>query len=296
MPSLKQHVPWWAKVGLKVALSRVPMPYSLWRKAGLFVHGTMESPSYAHDVFLRHFERTGLRERATPFTCLEVGPGDSLFSALTAKAHGAERTWLVDAGAFARDDLQPYRTMAEWLRSSRLPVPDLAGCMTVADVLDRCNATYLTQGLASMRTVPSASVDWIWSQAVLEHIRAGEFAEFVREMHRVLKPDGVASHRVDLQDHLGGSLNNLRFSDATWDGGLFRNAGFYTNRIRFGEMCRIFEEAGFDAQLVVVDKWPALPVPRGAMAARFQSLPDDDLCVRGFDVLLRKRDGGRPLS
>ena len=74
----------------------------------------------------------------------------------------------------------------------------------------------------------------------------------VDELFRILKPNGVCSHRVDLRDCLDGGLNNLRFSEARWEDALFRKSGFYTNRIRFREMVEIFEQAGFKCTLLRV--------------------------------------------
>ncbi len=108
------------------------------------------------------------------------------------------------------------------------------------------------------------------------------------EFFRILKSDGVCVHRVDLKDHLGGGLNNLRFSEATWEGALFRKSGFYTNRIRFVEMVEIFEQAGFICTLPQVLRWEQLPTPHKKLNPSFRQLTDDDLLVSGFDIVLKK--------
>jgi hypothetical protein len=94
-------------------------------------------------------------------------------------------------------------------------------------------------------------------------------------------------HRVDLKDHLGGGLNNLRFAEARWEAPLFRNSGFYTNRIRFGEMMALFEAAGFECRLPRIMRWEEIPLPRQALDEAFRRLPDEDLLVSGFDVVLK---------
>src|SRR4029077_2818898 len=118
---------------------------------------------------------------------------------------------LVDTGKYAVTDVAPYQDVARLLRSHGLAPPDLADVQDLPEILRRCNAIYLTNGLASLRAVPSESVDFAWSHAVLEHIRYREFAAGVRELRRLLVPQGCISHQVDLRDHLGGGLNNLRF-------------------------------------------------------------------------------------
>ena len=285
--TLKGAVPWWAKIGLKLMLSRLPVQYGGWRRLGLFVHGAMDDPTYAYSVFRSHFDRCKDLLPGTAFSCMEVGPGDSLCTAVAARAHGASSVVFVDTGHFARDDIAPYRAMVNHLQSRELASLDLSGCTSLCDVLELCRATYLTQGLRSMRTLPSQSVDWVWSQAVLEHVRASEFLPFMREMRRVMKPGAIASHRVDLRDHLAGALNNLRLHQSLWERDWFANAGFYTNRIRFSGMLEHFNETGFDVEVVGVDRWPALPTARESMAEEFRNISDDDLLVQGFDVLLR---------
>jgi len=108
------------------------------------------------------------------------------------------------------------------------------------------------------------------------------------EFFRILKSDGVCVHRVDLKDHLGGGLNKLRFSEATWEGAFFRNSDFYTNRIRFGEMVSIFEQAGFICNMSQVLRWEQLLTPHKKLDPSFRQLTDDDLLVSGFDIVLKK--------
>lgn len=276
-------IPWWTKIAAKLILSRLPVDYRWWSRLGLFKHGAMEDFEYARQVFRLHYERC----RPPPgFTGLELGPGDSLFSALIAKGFGAARVYLVDAGPYANADPEPYRRLARELAAQGLRCPSLDGAASLADVLSACDATYVTDGLAGLARLHSDSVDFIWSHAVLEHIRKVEFLPYQRELRRLLKPDGRASHRIDLRDHLGGALNNLRISEALWERDWFANSGFYTNRIQFTKMCTDFREAGYSVDVLRVDRWQELPTPRAALAAPFRSVEDDELLVQGFDVVL----------
>jgi SAM-dependent methyltransferase len=287
--SLSTAIPWQAKIAAKLVLSRLPLDYRAWQRLRLFRHGRMDQPSYALDVFENHFRRAksaGLPDR---FVALEMGPGDSLFCGMIAAALGATKTWLVDVAADARNDLEPYRRMAERLRAKGLAVSNkIESAETLSDVLTSCNAEYCTQGLQSLKTVPAESVDFIWSQAVLEHVRRHEFEETIRETFRALRPGGIASHRVDLRDHLGGRLNNLRFSQRFWEHPVVSRSGFYTNRIQYSAMLKIFERAGFRIQNSLPRRWPELPTPKGRLNSQFRELDDQELMVSGFDVVLVK--------
>ena len=76
---------------------------------------------------------------------------------------------------------------------------------------------HLVNGLDDMQEIPSASVDFVWSQAVLEHIRFENFMTTMKELRRVIKATGVCSHRINLRDHLDDALNNLRFRRTMWE-------------------------------------------------------------------------------
>jgi SAM-dependent methyltransferase len=289
LPQLKAQLPWWTKIVAKVVLSRLPIHHSLWQRLDIFRHGLMDQPGYAFEVFTQHYDRVSFLRKHEGFVGLELGPGESLFSAIISQAFGASASYLVDVGAFARRDLQPYRIMAQYLRDHDLPVPNVDTATTLDQLLHMCGSQYLTAGLTSLRGLPDQSVDFIWSQAVLEHLRQSEFTPIMMELRRILRADGVCSHRVDLKDHLAGGLHNLRFSHRLWESNFMANSGFYTNRLRYSEMVQRFCEAGFEVQHVHVDRWDHVPTPREKLAAPFRHLPDDELCISGFTIILRPR-------
>jgi predicted SAM-dependent methyltransferase len=280
-------VPWQAKMAGKILLSRIPAGYRFWRRVNLFRLGKMEEPEYAYDVFMRHFGRVDFPRKGKGFVALELGPGDSLFSAMLACSHQASSCYLVDSGRFAREDLVPYREMAQYLLDRGLPVPDLSRADSLDEVLLACRSRYGTEGIRSLREIPDRSVDFLWSHAVLEHVRLGEFLDTLRELRRVIRPDGICSHRIDLMDHLCGELNNLRFPEDLWESDFFAKSGFYTNRIRHSEMLGMFREAGFFPEVVNTDRWEKLPTPVGKMAMEYRGLDENQLRIFAFDVILR---------
>jgi SAM-dependent methyltransferase len=279
-------IPWQLRLGAKIALSRLPSSYYLWQRLGLFRHGFMEQPAYAYGVFRAHYDRSAFGNKGEDFVALELGPGDSLFSALTARAFGARAIYLVDTGEYARNDLPPYLSMLAYLEGQGLAVGNLYAASSLGELLGRCQTTYGTEGIASLRKIPSASVDFVWSHAVLEHIKRDEFASTMAELRRVIGPSGVCSHRIDLMDHLGGALNNLRFSRRVWESSFMTRSGFYTNRLRLSDMTSFFEEAGFRTSVLKVERWDTLPTSRRRMSAEFRVLPEEELRVSAFDVLL----------
>jgi SAM-dependent methyltransferase len=281
-------VPWWIKIPAKIVLARLPMGYSLWRKLRLFRHGAMVNPEYALNVFKRHFKAASADKLRQGFTALELGPGDSILSAMLVKAHGGTLCYLVDSGDFADKEVETYKNAASHYKNLELlDIPPAKELTSFKAVLDLTGAKYLTEGIVSLRGIPNASVDFIWSQAVLEHIDRDKFVEHFQEMRRIIHDNGVCSHRIDLKDHLSGGLNNLRFSERVWESNLFSRSGFYTNRIRFAKQVKIFEDAGFSVDVTSTDTWDHLPIPRQALHKDWTNLSEKELCVSGFDVLLR---------
>jgi SAM-dependent methyltransferase len=285
---MKAFIPWYVRIAAKMALAWLPIPYSVWKKIGIYSHGEMQDPDYVFNVFNYHLAGSGSSGRSG-LVGLEMGPGDSAASAVIAKAVGFSAFHLVDAGDYANRNVEIYKEVSRACSREGLAPPDIERANSFDDILTACNATYSTNGLQSYRDIPTSSVDFIFSQAVLEHVRRYEFAQIAEEMLRILKPDGVASHQVDLQDHLGGVLNNMRISSRLWETELMARSGFYTNRIRFTEMCRIFEHAGFLVDVLSVVRWDAVPISIENLAPEFRHHSQDDLLVSSFHVLLRPR-------
>jgi SAM-dependent methyltransferase len=282
---MRKLIPWWFIIATKLVAARLPVAHHIWYRLKIFRHGKMIDPAYALGVFERHYAKAGMAAKPA-FTCLEIGPGESAFSALVARSKGAAETILVDAGHYIRYSEDAYRSLSRFLEQQGVQVPRAVDYSSLKSYLESLNARYLFSGAGSLAELPDASVDFIWSQAVLEHIRKADFLRTLRELRRVMKPNGVASHRVDLKDHLGGSLNNLRFREDCWESEFMATSGFYTNRIRYAEMIELFERAGFRVSEVESVRWPTLPLMRARMALPFREMPEDDLRVSGFDVLL----------
>ena len=281
-----QSVPWQVKIAAKIVLARLPLPYHFWEKIGLFKQGGMDRPEYALRIFRRHFDAASLTGKADGFVGLELGPGDSLDSALIAKTFGASKTFLVDVESCASTDLRVYRRMESHLRQLGMYPPNLDHCRTIDDVAESCGAEYLTEGLTSLRKIPSASVDFVWSNAVLPYVRRKEFLPILQELRRVQRLDGVGSHCIPIKDIIGGKLNDLRFSKRIWESSFMANSRFYTNRLRYMELLRLFRQTGFEPEVVREIRWKTLPTPRRKMAKEFALLSEEDLQVSEFDVLL----------
>lgn len=270
-----------------IIVSNVPGGYKLWHQLGVLQMGHMEDSPYAYNVFMRHFERVRAAIPGSDFSGLELGPGDSVVSALIARGLGASRYYLVDAGDFARHDVAHYRRMTALLADKGISVPSLSDARSFSDVLRSCNAVYGAAGIASLGEIPTASLDFVWSHGVLQSVRRAEFLKYMLELRRILKPSGVSSHRIALNDLFVGGLNHLRIPSALWESGALSRSGTYTNRFRYSEMLALFKNAGFEPDVVGISKWDKLPIQRRKLQDPYRRMSDDELCVSGFDVVLK---------
>ncbi|HEY6351172.1 MAG TPA: class I SAM-dependent methyltransferase [Candidatus Angelobacter sp.] len=289
LENLKKATPWFVKISAKVILARLPLGWHRWQHLNLFRAGNMDAPATAFAIFKKHFEAAGFTSLAG-CTMLELGPGNSALSALFAKSLGATQTWLIDSEELASQNTALFVHAAQMLSTLGLQAPEIDPSPSVSRVLEFLNAAYLTKGLESLKAVPHGSIDFLFSNAVLEHVRLAEFARTVQEMRRVLKPNGIASHQIDFRDHLQDGLNNLRFSERLWESKFMAGSGFYTNRIGWPAMLKMFEEGGFSAELRSSTRWPGgLPTPQKSMAPPFRNLPVEELMTTGAHVILRLR-------
>ena len=280
---------WVIKIMIKLLLGHLPFKHQLFRHLYLFRHGAMDEPSYVLKVFRQHFEKAFPEGPPNDFVALELGPGDSLASCLIANSFGVKKIYHLDVGSYATKDIRVYRKIAQILKHLGIEnIPNIDNLHTIEEMLALCNATYLTNGLNGFKIIPSDTVDFIWSQSVLEHIRKKDFKKMMVELYRVLKSNGLVSHTVDLQDHLQKSLHNLRFSESLWEREFFANSGFYTNRLRYSESLKIMEDIGFKISSVKKILWEKLPISRKKLNADFRHLSDKELRIYGYRILLTK--------
>jgi len=285
---LKRYFPWWSKILIKIVLSRLPFSYQFWgQKIGLFQHGNMSNPEYAWNVFNLHYSRAS-SYLPDEFVICELGPGDSLATAMIAPCFGAIKIYLVDVDNFATKNILFYNKLADFLISKKLDGFIFTSDFSLNELLKKNNACYLTNGLYSLQDIPDKSVDFVFSHAVLEHIRLENFFKIIKETFRILKVRGIASHKIDLKDHLGGSLNNLRFSKQVWESKLFSSSGFYTNRLRASEIANFIKQTSFEIVFQKENCWEKIPISPHKLHIEFSHLLECDLLTSGIEFVLRK--------
>ena len=285
----KQLIPWQLKIFIKIVFSQLGIDYSFLQKYKFVRHGKMDQVEYALKIFQEHILSMGINlNDLKGKTILELGPGDSITTALIASSYGA-RAILIDSHSAAIKDIKFYKHLALKLKAYDINVIDLSIVSSFEEILSILDSEYYVHGINSFSEIQSNTIDYIFSQAVLEHIRKKDFSKLMDENRRVIKDFGLISHSVDLKDHLSYALNNLRFSESIWESEFMSQASFYTNRIGFDEMIRRFNSAKFNVDLKMVKRWDKLPTPRKRMALPFKNLSEENLLVSEFKVLLKPK-------
>jgi SAM-dependent methyltransferase len=265
-------------MGLKVVLSRLPVSYATWSRLGAFRHSFLTDANKVVHTARAHVERYRELRGKAPRCMLELGPGELTTRAVTYAALGVARIIFVDVGDFGANDVAAYEGAAKLAEESGLAAPSLQDAQNRAEIFQRCRTEYLRGGLADLAKIASGQVDLIVSDAVLEHVRKRDFLPLLHQLRRIAAQDAVALHGIDFHDHLGGGLQNLRFSDATWESEWMARSGFYTNRISPSGVIDLMQKSGFQTSVRYRLAWPQAALRRDQLYTDLRaSWSDHDL-------------------
>jgi methyltransferase family protein len=276
------------------------------------------SARYCYTVWLRHLVKADAAGIPTVHSCVaELGPGDSLGTGLAALLSGATRYVALDAKSHANPEqnLAIFEELVLLFRR-REPIPNddefplvrpkLQGYQFPRQILsDERLATALAEsridniraaisGRASgaigldyrapwtdPSVVVSGSVDFLLSQAVLEHV--DDLEQTYRAMRAWVKPNGFVSHSIDFTSHnLTRSWNgHWTLNDPAWR--IVRGTRPYLiNREPLSRHLSLLSNNGF--VVVHVDKQEALVDPALRLAKRFREMDGVDVSTRGAFV------------
>jgi SAM-dependent methyltransferase len=231
-------------------------------------------------------------------TILELGPGVNDGVALYLAAHGA-RPIVVDR--FLAGWNSEYHSRFYGLLRSELdqqePDADTGPLSALldaggypADVIGRY------EGPIEELPLPADSVDVVFSNAVLEHVRdVGRVAE---RLAWITRPGGIGLHQVDFRDHrdFARPLEFLLLDDETHAGEYRRSHGERCNRSRPSETLAAFRAAGFQiigfapndvCDLAYLRRFE--PRLRAATRSRYRDCSRDDLAVLSGFLQVRKQ-------
>ena len=282
---------WSLKIFTKIFFSRLNIPYWLWKKFNIFKHGNMEDFEYSRKIFEGHFyDMQNIKNIENP-VIMEIGPGDSLFSMVYSRKFTKGEIYLLDVDDFASKDLNLYFELQKKLeKENYFSLVKSEKFKSFDQILNFYNAQYIISGFDGLKEIKDNSIDYIFSHSVIEHVRKYQIDNLIKEMFRILKPDGVISHNINYKDHLGESLNNLRFSEKVWESNFFAKSGFYTNRIPAVKMHSLFKENGFCLRNELFGKWEKLPLERKKINKIFKDFTDQELSIPTSSFIATKKN------
>ena len=183
---------------------------------------------------------------------LEIGTGWVPTIPIIHWIAGAERFYLADVVRYldeqtlglARQNVELHADLIE--RRLGIPQRALEKKLSQAKALQDFGFTYLAP--VRWQSFDPASVDYVISRAVLEHIPIGKIPVVLSSISRILKAGGLAASIIDNSDHFQHGdksitrLNFLRFSDWKWS--LICALTDQQNRLRHSDYRRIFSSSG----------------------------------------------------
>ena len=245
--------------------------------------GTVEA-RYCYSVWMRHLRIVvGTQGTKVPNCVAELGPGDSLGIGLAAMLSGANRYFALDRKAFANPQtnlaildglLALFRARAPIPDDSEFPgvFPKLHTYAFPSDILGEAHLAHCleprrvqairraTAGEPSIAgepveirylapwneagTILPESVDWVFSQAVLEHV--DDVSAAYSALMKWLRAGGLMSHSIDYCCHgLTGDWNG-HWSIPDWLWTIVRGRRAYLiNRLPHSAHVQAMRESGF---------------------------------------------------
>ena len=306
-PVIVAPVRWLAKAMLQDVLSHAPggerLNYVLQRRVlhtlPLSVGGFRRKIERAFEHFAAFREFVGVDPAVASF--YEFGAGWDLTIPLTYFALGVERQTLVDVRPLARLELVEHsiRLFEQLEAAADQPLRSLGEprVRSVEELRERFGIEYLAPRDAGDTGLPSGSFDFISSTDTLEHIPERDLRRVLGECGRLLKPGGVLSSRVDLEDHYShfdralSDFNFLKFGDRSWR--LFNPSLHYQSRLRYPDYVRLLHECGFEILRQRTSRVSDAELERLRklrLAPRFRDYSFDELAVKGLVFVVTRRN------
>ncbi len=225
---------------------------------------------------------------------VELGPGSDFAAELLLASKGA-RVTVADRFLAPFDPDYHPKLYAEVGKRYDGPKGELEAA--IGGGYEATSLTLFPEPAENLRSIPDASTDFVYSNAVLEHI--ADINAVTCELARITKPGGFGMHQIDLRDHrdFARPLEHLTIQEAEFQRAAPEIAFEFGNRLRLSEFRAHFEAAGFtvvEEQISASADPPylqeALPRIRGA-DNRYRFWPEDDLRCVSVCLYVRRETG-----
>ena len=158
------------------------------------------------------------------------------------------------------------------------------------------NIKYIAPLDARKTGIENNSIDFILSNATMEHIPGNDLPDIMKECFRILKPGGVMSNVIDYRDHWSffdnsiSVYNYLIYSDSEWN--KLNPSIMYQNRMRHSDYIKIINDSGFE----ILEEKPDFPNEKELDQLKKIKLADhylrnyttEELSIKSCMLVLRK--------
>jgi hypothetical protein len=197
------------------------------------------------------------------------------------------------------DELEPLlpsisEACGQSLSVAEKTLAELRASTTTEELFRRACIDYRAPANAAHTDLSDESVDVVFSNNVLEHVRRSDIVGIMHESHRILRKGGLAIHCVNPGDHYAyfdrsiTRINYLAYTDRQWS--FWNNRLLYQNRLRPVDFIRMTELAGFDIVLQrnepEADLLSKLPLMK--TASEFNCYAPEELCCTSIGFVARK--------
>ncbi len=246
-----------------------------------------------------HIWRLNRVRRIEGASIVDLGTGWDLICSVIFATLGARRIVACDHVPHARFEVVRQVVDALWLDIAGVAaitgesaedlgrrLGSMRDCTTLDEFLRCANIEYAAPTRIDRIPVDDASIDIVFSYAVLAHPPTELIRSLAHETRRVLAPGGVVSHYIGLQDpfadlhRVAKNVYFLKHSDRFWR--LFVNNSINSNnRLRGREHLDILESAG--ARFVNlegnINEFDVAMVETMRVAPRFSTMSAEDLAM-----------------
>jgi SAM-dependent methyltransferase len=225
---------------------------------------------------------------------VEIGPGSDFGAQLILASMGAKIT-LADKFLTRFDPDYHPNLYAEVANQWEGPKNELVAAISGGH--EATSLRLLTEQAENMKSIADASTDFIYSNAVLEHI--ADVRAATSELARISKPGGIGMHQIDLRDHrdVDRPLEHLVTREEQFQDSAPKIAYDYGNRLRVIEFRAFFEAVGFTVTEDHVTNFAqpaylveALPRIRSSNSL-YRFWPEEDLRRVGGLLFMRREAG-----
>lgn len=259
--------------------------------------------SYALGLYERHTAdiKTLRPDGLLGAKVLEVGPGPHLGTSFLCALSGAQAVAIDIYPYLLPEHMSVIEALTAMVRKKpELMFPDapqdLEAHLADTVVLRDGQLSFNPQRLqyrcpcdAANTGLPGESFDLVFSHAVFEHVRQPR--EVLLETARLLKVGGVASHQIDLRNHIDQSRPNAHryVSHRTWQW-MTSNRSVFINRLARSDWEALYAEQGLPVERVVETERASLPPEElSAVHREFRHLTLEDMSCMSIHLVGRKK-------